>query len=124
MDTYHTRLLDHYHRPRNNEPLKNPTFRSSEHNPSCGDSITIEGYIKNNIVESISFQARGCIINQGFASMLTEHCIGKTLESIHSLTNEDIITMIGIPLGPIRLKCALLCLHTLQEGINSYQNKL
>lgn len=122
MDTYHTILLDHYHHPRNTTPLEQASFISKEYNPSCGDAITIEGLINGTILERLSFQARGCIINQAFASLLTETCTGKSLAYALSLTVDDVRTIIGIPLGPIRLKCALLCLQALQEGIKGYHN--
>jgi nitrogen fixation NifU-like protein len=49
--------------------------------------------------------------------MLCEHISGRTLEEVKSLTREDVLEMLGIELGPVRLKCALLALKTLKAGV-------
>ena len=49
--------------------------------------------------------------------MLLEEIIGKPLEEIRQLTKEDILEMLGIELGPVRLKCALLSLKVLKAGV-------
>jgi nitrogen fixation NifU-like protein len=49
--------------------------------------------------------------------MLCEHVEGRTLDEIKALTREDVLEMLGIELGPVRLKCALLALKTLKAGV-------
>jgi nitrogen fixation NifU-like protein len=39
--------------------------------------------------------------------MLTEKLVGKTLEEAGRLTRDDVIQQLGIPLSPVRVKCAL-----------------
>jgi len=48
--------------------------------------------------------------------MLYESLIGKTLDEIRSISKDEILEMLGIELGPVRLKCALLSLKVLKAG--------
>jgi nitrogen fixation NifU-like protein len=48
--------------------------------------------------------------------MLGEVIVGKTLEEARQITKEEVLEMLGIPLGPVRLKCALLSLKVLKVG--------
>ena len=123
MDLYQETLLDHYRNPRNVGKLDNPDFSSGEDNPSCGDSVIMEGHIKNNILTDIHFTGKGCVLSQAAASMLTESCQGKTIEEILALNKDFVLTLIGMKLGPNRLRCALLPLEALQKGIKMYKDK-
>ena len=48
--------------------------------------------------------------------MLLEFVQGKSLEEVKQLSKEDILELLGIELGPVRLKCALLSLKVLKAG--------
>jgi nitrogen fixation protein NifU and related proteins len=120
---YKEELLDHYQHPRNKKQINNPDFSGGQHTPSCGDRIVIEGKIDNGRMVDLGFGGSGCVISQATASMLTEYCMGKTLEEILTLTKDDVLKIIGIELGPTRLKCAVLCLEVLQDGIKEYLSK-
>ena len=115
---YQEELMEHYRYPQNIKPLTNPHFSATESNPSCGDSMYIEGYINDNAISNLCFKGSGCVISQATASMLTQKCIGSSLIMVRSLSQSDIVELIGIELGPVRLKCALLSLHVLQRGIS------
>jgi nitrogen fixation protein NifU and related proteins len=49
--------------------------------------------------------------------LLVEAVIGQSLEHVKGLTKEDLLDMLGIELGPVRLKCALLSLKVLKAGV-------
>jgi nitrogen fixation protein NifU and related proteins len=49
--------------------------------------------------------------------MLCERMEGHPLEEVKALTKEDVLELLGIELGPVRLKCALLILKTLKAGV-------
>ena len=120
-ELYQEELMDHFKNPRNHGSLKNPDFISSDDNPSCGDSVIIEGIISNGVLEQISFSGKGCVLSQATASMLTEKCKGKKIEEILALSTQDVLNIIDMTLGPNRLKCALLPLQVLKQGISSYK---
>lgn len=120
---YQEELMEHFKNPKNKGRLTDPDATSGETNPSCGDSITVDCKIKDGVVEELGFEGKGCVISQASASLLTEFCIGKTVEAILKLTNQDIMPLIGIKLGPNRLRCALLSLCALQNGLKKYKGE-
>lgn len=115
-DLYREVILDHYQNPRNYGTLDPADISYEEDNPVCGDHIRLDLRLENGRVAEVRFSGHGCAISQASASMLTETIEGKTLEEIKSLSKEDIVDMLGIPLGPVRLKCALLSLKVLKAG--------
>lgn len=123
MNPYEKKLIEHYHNPKNYGHLTQPHFTVEEYNPSCGDRITIEGYCTDATIEELRFTAEGCIISKATASLLTTKCTGQSIIFIKSLNNHDILNLIGINLGPLRLKCALLPLQALQSGIAHYSQE-
>ncbi len=110
-------LLDHYQNPRNFGHLENPDIVHEEGNPSCGDQIRIEIKLEDNKIADIKFTGKGCTISQASASILTEIVKGKSLDEIKNFSKEDMLNALGIPISPIRLKCALLGLKVLKAGI-------
>ena len=121
---YQEELLDHFKNPRNHGKLENANFCSGDENPSCGDEISIEGIITNGVVKAVQFTGKGCVLSQASASMLTELCEGKKVEEVLSLSKDDMLKMVGLELGPNRLRCILLPLQALKKGIFSYQSNL
>jgi nitrogen fixation NifU-like protein len=117
-DFYRENILDHYRHPRNKGRLEHPTHSHEEHNPLCGDVIRMDLHVnEDNVIDQVRFEGDGCAISQASASMLTEMIQGKTLEQAKELTREDILEALGIEIGPVRLKCALLSLKVLKAGI-------
>ena len=117
-DFYRENILDHYRNPRNKGRLENPTHTHEEHNPLCGDIIRIDLHVNgDNVIDQVRFDGKGCAISQASASMLTEMIQGKTLDEAKQLSKEDILEALGIEIGPVRLKCALLSLKVLKAGI-------
>jgi nitrogen fixation NifU-like protein len=120
---YQEELMEHYKYPQNRGELEKPDFTSNQVNPSCGDVMRIDGKISDHKLDKVFFQGKGCVISQAAASMLTEHCTGKQVEDVMQLNHKDIVDLIGIELGPVRLKCATLSLEALKKGILSYSAK-
>jgi nitrogen fixation protein NifU and related proteins len=123
MNVYREKLLDHYHHPRNVGQIERPDFAAEESNQSCGDQIHIEGKIAGNRLKEVMFMGTGCVISQAAASLLTEYCKGKITQEVLSLNKDFMLNLIGIPLGPTRLRCAMLPLYALQHGIENYQKE-
>ena len=114
---YREAILDHYRHPRNKGHLEAPDISYHDHNPFCGDEITIELKIENGKVVEAAFDGRGCAISQASASMMTEEIIGKSLDELREWSKDDILDLLGIEIGPVRLKCALLPLKALKAGV-------
>ena len=116
-DFYRENILDHYRNPRHKGELNEATHSHEEHNPLCGDVVRIDLHVDdNNIIDQVAFSGRGCAISQASASMLVELLEGKTLDDAKQIDKDDILEMLGIEIGPVRLKCALLSLKVLKAG--------
>ena len=115
-DLYREHILEHYKNPSNYGILQNPDISYSDNNPLCGDEIRIDINLDNNRVKEVRFQGKGCAISKASASMLTEMIEGMSLEEMKGIVKDDIMDALGITLGPVRIKCALLCLKVLKAG--------
>ncbi len=120
---YQEIILDHYRNPRNRKVVEQPDFTSTQHNPSCGDSITWQGRVSGGRVIAVGFDGAGCVISQATASLLSEAVLTKSLEEIVGLDAAFITALIGISLGPTRLKCALLSLEALKDGVKASNSR-
>lgn len=119
---YAENIMDHFNSPRNSGEVKDPDIKHKEFNPFCGDQIELTVKLRNGKeIQEIKFQGKGCSISQASASMLTEIVKNKNIEEVKKLTKEDILDLLNIPIGPVRMKCALLALDTLQNGIKIYE---
>ena len=121
-DLYREQILDHYRHPRNYGTLPDAEIRHEDLNPLCGDQVRFEVKLdEGGRVRQAAFSGRGCAISQASASMLTEAVQGKSLDEIKAMDKDDVLALLGIPLSPVRLKCALLALKVLQAGIYHYE---
>ena len=120
-DLYRQNILDHYQNPRNFGTLEHPDISAEDSNPLCGDEIRIDLKVRGGKIEDVRFTGKGCSISRAAASMLTEEIRGKTLEEVKRIGKDDVLEMLGIELGPVRLKCALLALKTLKVGVYGIQ---
>ncbi len=116
MDFYREAILDHYSQPRNWGVLSPADIDHEENNPLCGDKLRLTMRVEDGKIAALAWSGEGCAISRASASMLGETLVGKTLEEARSVTKEDILEMLGIELGPVRLKCALLSLKVLKVG--------
>jgi len=116
-DIYRQNILDHYQSPRNFGTLEHPDVSAEDSNPLCGDVIRIDLKIQDGKVADVRFTGKGCSISRAAASMLTEEIRGKSLEEVKRIGKDEVLEMLGIELGPVRLKCALLALKTLKVGV-------
>ena len=108
-DMYQEVILQHYRAPRNFGPLPDADRVGEESNPLCGDHITLRLKVDpaTQKIDQVRFQGDGCAISVASASMLTEKVSGLTLEEAGRLTRDDVLQQLGIPLSPVRVKCAL-----------------
>jgi len=116
-DLYRENILEHYKHPRNRGTLEHPDITYEDANPLCGDKIRMDINVKDGKIADVRFSGQGCSISQAAASMLCEAIEGKPLEEVKQLGRDDMLEMLGIELGPVRLKCGLLALKTLKAGV-------
>jgi nitrogen fixation NifU-like protein len=117
-DLYREQIIDRYQNPLFKGELDPNDISFEDSNPLCGDEIRIDLRVdERDLVQEAVFSGHGCAISQASADLLMERIQGKSLDEVKSLTKEDILEMLGIELGPVRLKCALLSLKVLKAGV-------
>lgn len=117
-DLYREIIIERYKTPHFRGLLDPHDISFEDENPLCGDHIRVDLRVdKNGRVTEASFDGHGCAISQASADLLMESIQGKQLDEIKQIAKEDVLDMLGIELGPVRLKCALLSLKVLKAGV-------
>ena len=116
-DLYREVIIEHYKNPSHRGKLDPHDISFADNNPLCGDHIQIDLRVDDGLVSDARFDGHGCAISQASADLLIESIIGKSLEEVKKLNKESILELLGIDLGPVRLKCALLSLKVLKAGV-------
>ena len=115
---YREVILDHYKNPRGHGLLEAPDAQAEGQNPLCGDEVTVSVRFDGDMIADVGFEGRGCAISQAATSMLTEIVVGRTAEEVARMPKEELLEEIGIPLTPVRLKCAILGLGVLKVALH------
>jgi nitrogen fixation protein NifU and related proteins len=119
-DLYREVILDHYKNPRGHGVIEDADATAEGMNPLCGDEVAI--YVEfggdGETIDEVKFSGRGCAISQAATSMLMEMVKGRTATEVGELSKDELLEEIGIPLTPIRLKCALLGLGVLKVALH------
>jgi nitrogen fixation NifU-like protein len=114
---YQERILQHSSNPHNFGRLPSATNKILLDNPLCGDVIQMEVEVSQGIIKNAMFTGKGCAISKATASLLTDLVKNMPISELRKWDKVSIIEMLGIELGPNRLKCALLPLEALQKLI-------
>ena len=120
---YRENIIDHYKNPHNHGTIENPDAKFTENNPLCGDVVTVTLKLNDQKVEDVKFMGQGCAISLASTSMLTDEIKGKTLEEVKNFKRGDVVDLLGIEIGPVRTKCAVLGLVAIKEGIKQFENQ-
>jgi len=117
---YREVILDHYKNPRGHGVIEDADASAEGQNPLCGDEVSIYVAFAEDAetIDDVKFAGRGCAISQAATSMLVEMVQGKTAAEVGSLDKSELLEEIGIPLTPVRLKCAMLGLTTLKVALH------
>ncbi|HPS41653.1 MAG TPA: SUF system NifU family Fe-S cluster assembly protein [Anaerolineaceae bacterium] len=116
-DLYREVIIEHYKNPGYRGKLDPHDISFQDENPLCGDQLRIDLRVnEQGIITEAAFSGHGCAISQASADILLESVVGKTVDEVKKLTKDDLLDLLGIELGPVRLKCALLSLKVLKAG--------
>lgn len=117
-DLYREVIIERYKNPAYRGELDPHDISFEDENPLCGDHIRIDLRVdEKEIITEAAFSGHGCAISQASADLLLEFVIGKSLEAVKKIRKEDLLDLLGIELGPVRLKCALLPLKIIKAGV-------
>jgi nitrogen fixation NifU-like protein len=117
-ELYREVILDHYKNPRGHGVIEPADAEAEGMNPLCGDEVAISVSFDGDRIDDVRFQGRGCAISQAATSMLMEMVKGRTAAEVAVMSREELLEEVGIPLTPIRLKCALLGLGVLKVALH------
>jgi nitrogen fixation NifU-like protein len=117
---YREVILDHYKNPRGHGVIEHADAEAEGQNPLCGDEVSV--YVAfdedGETIDDVKFSGRGCAISQAATSMLMEMTKGRTAHEVATLDKDELLAEIGVPLTPVRLKCAMLGLTTLKVALH------
>ncbi|MFN2234821.1 MAG: iron-sulfur cluster assembly scaffold protein [Anaerolineales bacterium] len=116
-DLYRELIIERYKSPIYRGELNPHDISFEDDNPLCGDHIRVDLRLNDDgFVTEAAFSGQGCAISQASADLLMEFVVGKSIDEIKNLNRDDLLDLLGIELGPVRLKCALLSLKVLKAG--------
>jgi nitrogen fixation NifU-like protein len=115
---YREVILDHYKNPRGHGVIDSADAEAEGQNPLCGDEVSIAVAFDGDTIADVKFQGRGCAISQAATSMLMDMVKGRTAQEVASMSRDELLDEVGIPLTPVRLKCALLGLGVLKLALH------
>ena len=134
-ELYRELILDHYRNPRNRKRLESPAVVTEGYNPLCGDEVELQLDFEGDVIRDVGFNARGCSISQASGSMLSEAVKGLTVAQARALIAAftmmmtdpefapesdlgDLEALQGVARYPVRVKCATLAWHALEDGLD------
>jgi nitrogen fixation NifU-like protein len=117
---YREVILDHYKNPRGHGVIDGADAEAEGQNPLCGDEVSIAVAFEGDTdtIADVKFQGRGCAISQAATSMLMDMVRGRSAQEVASMSRDELLDEVGIPLTPVRLKCALLGLGVLKLALH------
>ena len=115
---YREVILDHYKNPRGHGVIERADAEAEGQNPLCGDEVSIAVAFEGDTIADVKFQGRGCAISQAATSMLMDMVKGRTAQEVATMSRDELLDEVGIPLTPVRLKCALLGLGVLKLALH------
>jgi nitrogen fixation NifU-like protein len=135
-DLYRALILDHYRHPRNKGTLSHATSKAEGYNPLCGDEIAVDLEVDGDVIKDVAFHGRGCSISQASGSMMTEAVKGCSVHEALALLADfkrmmtepgvepsedlgDLEALQGVAKFPVRVKCATLAWHVLEDGLKN-----
>ena len=141
-EVYNELIMEHSMNSYNKRKLESPNMSEIGHNPNCGDEITLELKLNDNIIEDMAFSGHGCAISQASTSIMIDTLKGKTIEEAKEIIAtfigmikreisseeelkklEDAIAFRNISNMPARVKCALLAWHTIEDMLNKNKSE-
>jgi nitrogen fixation protein NifU and related proteins len=117
-ELYRENILDHYKSPRSHGVIEQADAQAEGMNPLCGDEVAISVALDGDTIQDVRFRGRGCAISQAATSMLMEMVKGRSADEVADMSREELLEEVGIPLTPVRLKCALLGLGVLKVALH------
>ena len=130
---YNEILTEHNLHPYHKHSLEDANMELQGVNPSCGDDITLQLKVENDMVTDGAYTGVGCAVSQASADMMLDLIIGKSVEKAKHLYDifsrmikgeiteeeldelEEAGALRDVSHMPARVKCAMLGWRTMDE---------
>jgi len=132
---YRQVIMDHYKHPKNKGIFADNSYMTVHlNNPSCGDEITVQVKVENDIITDVRHQGTGCSICCSSASVMSVTLKDQTLDQATDILHEfyelikgypfnpdilkgDAVVYQGVAQFPARVKCATLGWKAAEQAI-------
>ncbi|MDA3854918.1 MAG: iron-sulfur cluster assembly scaffold protein [Candidatus Woesearchaeota archaeon] len=119
---YTPEVIENFRNPKNVGEIINPSGEATEGSPACGDMVTMQILVKDDLIEDIKFKSYGCASNIATGSIVTEIAKGKSIEEAKKITWKSATNELG-GLPPVKVHCSVLAVDTLKKAIEDYEIK-
>lgn len=114
---YRQDILDHYKDPDHFGTIDPHTFAHNGENPLCGDTLEVTILVdEDDVIEDVGFEGQGCAISQASTDILLGKIRGMPVDEVLAMDEDAMLDVLGIDVPPLRVKCAILPLVTVQDG--------
>lgn len=132
---YRQIMMDHYKNPQNKGLVEDESYSKFHlYNPSCGDDITVQALVEDNIIKDIKQDGKGCSICCSSASVMSQTLKGKNVneaneiiqsfynmlmdqEFDNNLVQGEMLAYSGVKDFPARISCATLPWKALEQAL-------
>lgn len=122
MAAYSDLVVEHFQNPRNAGEMDAPDGEATKSNPVCGDRMRVMIRVKDDIIEEVRWQTRGCPPAIATSSVASEMVVGWPLARVEALTREEIAGAVG-GLPKDKVHCSVLAADALRAAIQDYRTR-
>lgn len=115
MDLYREEIMDHFQNPRQQGDMDAPDYAARESNASCGDMVEIQIKVTDGVIKDVKWKGIGCAISTAATSKLAEWLMGKKMEDVSKMTEEEFKKVVGFEVNPGRMKCLTLPVRAIKK---------
>lgn len=116
-ELYKELILELYKHPLNKGLLFNATHKHKQINPTCGDEVTVQLRIENEIIVDVMHTGDGCAISQAAVSLITDKIKGVHVSKIKAMNKTTMDELLGVDILPTRVKCEMLGLEAIKKAL-------
>ena len=119
---YSAKVMDHFMNPRNVGEIEGADGVGEAGSPSCGDMMRLYMNVEDNRVVDAKFRTFGCAAAIASSSMFVEMILGKTLEEVRGITNQQVCDALG-GLPAAKVHCSVMAEQAVKAALDDYAKK-